>query len=81
MSEMPDNSGATFEEKLEAVQRMISRIESGTLPLEDSVRCYEEGMGLLKALDQELQDYSRRLTVLQTGPDGTEQETALEDTE
>ena len=52
MSERPDNSGATFEEKLEAVQRMISRIESGTLPLEESVRCYEEGMGLLKALDR-----------------------------
>ena len=81
MSEKPEIHGTTFEEKLEAVQRMITRIESGTLPLEESVRCYEEGMKLLKTLDQELQDYSRRLTVLVTGPDGTEQETALEDAE
>ena len=81
MSEKPEQNGASFEERLETVQRMITRIESGTLPLEESLRCYEEGMGLLKALDQELQEYSRRLTVLQTGPDGEEQEKALEEAE
>ena len=72
---------AGFEEKLEAVQQLISRIESGTLPLEESVRRYEEGMNLLKTLDAELQEYSRRLTVLRTGPDGKLQETAMEDAE
>ncbi len=72
---------AGFEEKLEAVQQLISRIESGTLPLEESVQRYEEGMNLLKTLDAELQEYSRRLTVLRTGPDGSMQETAMEDAE
>ena len=72
---------AGFEEKLEAVQQLISRIESGTLPLEESVRRYEEGMNLLKTLDAELQEYSRRLPVLRTGPDGKLQETAMEDAE
>ena len=61
----------TFEERLQEVQDIITRIEEGKLPLEDSVRQFEEGMKTLSALDEELKDMNRRLTVLQ---DGREQE-------
>ena len=61
----------SFEEKLQEVQEIISRIEEGKLPLEDSVKQFEEGMKTLAALDGELKDMQRRLTVLQ---DGKEQE-------
>ena len=61
----------SFEEKLQDVQEIISRIEEGKLPLEDSVKQFEEGMKTLSALDEELKDMNRRLTVLQ---DGKEQE-------
>lgn len=61
----------SFEEKLQAVQEIITRIEEGKLPLEDSVKQFEEGMKTLSALDEELKDMNRRLTVLQ---DGREQE-------
>ena len=61
----------SFEEKLQAVQEIINRIEEGKLPLEDSVKQFEEGMKTLSALDEELKDMNRRLTVLQ---DGREQE-------
>ena len=81
MSEITEKKEAGFEEKLEAVQQMIGQIESGTLPLEESVKRYEEGMGLLKALDAELKDYSRRLTVLRTGPDGEDREEPMEEPE
>lgn len=57
----------SFEEKLQEVQEIISRIEEGKLPLEDSVRQFEEGMKTLAALDEELKDMNRRLTVLQNG--------------
>ena len=63
----------SFEDRLQEVQEIISRIEEGKLPLEDSVRQFEEGMKTLSALDEELQDMNRRLTVLQ---DGKEQEMA-----
>ena len=43
----------SFEEKLQDVQEIISRIE--------------EGMKTLSALDEELKDMNRRLTVLQDG--------------
>ena len=61
----------SFEERLQDVQEIISRIEEGQLSLEDSVKQFEEGMKTLSALDEELKDMNRRLTVLQ---DGREQE-------
>ena len=57
----------SFEERLQDVQEIISRIEEGKLPLEDSVKQFEEGMKTLSALDEELKDMNRRLTVLQDG--------------
>lgn len=56
-----------FEEKLQSVQALAERIESGNLSLEDSVRQYELGMKILEELDQELKDMNRRLTVLRDG--------------
>ena len=61
----------SFEESLQEVQEMITRIEEGKLPLEDSVKQFEEGMKTLASLDEELKEMNRRLTVLQ---DGKEQE-------
>ena len=57
----------SFESKLQDVQEIITRIEEGKLPLEDSVKQFEEGMKTLSALDEELKDMNRRLTVLQDG--------------
>ena len=67
---MTDNK-KSFEESLQDVQEIINRIEEGKLPLEDSVKQFEEGMKTLAALDEELKEMNRRLTVLQ---DGQEQE-------
>ena len=61
----------TFEERLQEVQEIITRIEEGKLSLEDSVRQFEKGMKTLSELDGELKEMNRRLTVLQ---DGKEQE-------
>ena len=61
----------SFEEKLQTVQDIISRIEGGRLPLEESVRQFEDGMKTLSALEDDLKDMNRRLTVLR---DGQEQE-------
>ena len=67
---MTDNK-KSFEESLQVVQEIITRIEEGKLPLEDSVKQFEEGMKTLAALDEELKEMNRRLMVLQ---DGKEQE-------
>ena len=57
----------SFEEKLLEVQELTGKIESGVLPLEDSVKEYERGMKILGELTAELNGMNRRLTVLQNG--------------
>lgn len=64
---MEENKEVSFEEKLRIVQDLIQKIESGKLPLEDSVRQYEQGMKMLNELDQELGNMNRRISVLQDG--------------
>ena len=70
--------GETFEARLQSVMNIVTQIEQGNLPLEESVRQYENGMKTLKALETELADMNRRLTVMQVGQEGTEQEVPLE---
>ena len=57
----------SFEEKLLEVQELTGKIESGVLPLEDSVKEYERGMKILAALSADLENMNRRVTVLQNG--------------
>ncbi len=57
----------SFEEKLQQVQELTGKIESGILPLEESVKEYERGMKILGELTAELDGMNRRLTVLQNG--------------
>lgn len=71
------NRTHTFEERLQQVQEMTARIENGTLPLEDSVKEFEQGMKILSELGLELDDMKRRITMLQ---DGKETEVSDEDT-
>ena len=65
----------SFEDRLQDVQEIITRIEEGKLSLEDSVKQFEEGMKTLSALEEELKEINRRLTVLQ---DGKEQELTVQ---
>ena len=67
MSEQKGKKELSFEEKLQIVQDLTEKIESGAMPLEDAVKEYERGMKILGELDNELNDMSRRLTVLQNG--------------
>lgn len=68
----------TFEERLAQVEALIGEMEGGTLPLEDALRQYEEGMKALAALEKELQSAQQKLTVLRRAADGTEEEAPLE---
>ena len=67
MSERETNGKLSFEERLQQVQELTGRIEAGTIPLEESVKEFERGIGILTELETELKDIQRRLTVLRNG--------------
>ena len=61
----------TFEERLQQVEALIAKMESGEMPLEEAMQQYEAGLNALNALEKELTAAHQRLTVLrqQSGED------------
>ncbi len=61
----------TFEERLQQVEALIAKMESGEMPLEEAMQHYEAGLNALNALEKELTAAQQRLTVLrqQSGED------------
>ena len=61
----------SFEEQMAALESVVQRLEQGELPLDDSVRLFEEGMQLTAACRRELDAAEGRLQVLSARPGGT----------
>ena len=69
----------TFEEQLAAVEALIEQMEDGSMPLDATLRRYEEGMAMIAAMEKELTTATQRLTVLRKGADGRDAEIPLEE--
>lgn len=54
----------TFEERIQQVEALIAKMESGEMPLEEAMQQYEAGLNALNALEKELTAAQQRLTVL-----------------
>ena len=54
-------SEKTFEEKMAELEELISRLESGTVPLEEMVALHERGMALYESCAKELASFEKRL--------------------
>ncbi len=57
----------TFEEKLLALEAIVQKMENGNLPLEDTLKCYEEGIRLSRELNASLTDAEKRMLELAGG--------------
>lgn len=75
---MPAKKKQSFESQLNALDALITGMEQGDLPLEETLVRYEQGMNMLKELENELAMAQQRLTVLRQQPDETEREELLE---
>jgi len=60
----------TFEECLQALERVVERIESGELNLEESLATFEEGVGLVQSCNRKLTEVERRIEVLTRDAEG-----------
>lgn len=68
----------TFEERLQQVEALIAKMESGEMPLEEAMQQYEAGLNALNALEKELTAAQQRLTVLRQ-QSGEEVEVPMEE--
>ena len=54
-------SEKTFEEKMGELEELISKLESGSVPLEEMVALHEQGMALYESCAAELAAFEKRL--------------------
>jgi exodeoxyribonuclease VII small subunit len=57
-------SDRSFEDCLKRLEEIVGALESGNLPLEDSLKIFEEGIGLARHCARYLEEAERRLEVL-----------------
>ena len=54
----------SVEEQLKKIDEVIARLEKEDLPLEDALKAFEEGIGLVKETNETLTDAEKRLKML-----------------
>ena len=65
-----DKKPLTFEEAAARLEEIVKALESGTLPLEESLSLDEEGVGLVRDCTRELNEAEQKVKVLQKTADG-----------
>lgn len=55
----------TIEETFEELEELLKRLESGELSLEESFRCYEAGMKLVKSCNEKIDKVEKKIMVLE----------------
>lgn len=61
----------SFESMMDRLQELVDRLEEGNMPLEDSIRAYEEGMALVKSCTLVLNQAEQRIQKLTRDAAGT----------
>jgi exodeoxyribonuclease VII small subunit len=62
---------ATFEESLKQLEGIVAQLERGDLPLEDSIKMFEEGMRLSAQCKQALDSAESKVQILLKQRDGS----------
>jgi len=65
-----DISQMSFEEALRALEELVRKLESGDVPLDESITLYERGEQLRSACQKRLDAVQARIEKIVTGPDG-----------
>lgn len=68
---MSDTAPLRFEEALARLEDLVRRLESGDLTLDESLRCYEEGMRLTRYCYEKLDQAERQIEQLIEREDGS----------
>lgn len=64
----------TFEENLQDLEAIVTKLETGDVALEDAIAEFQKGMALSKELQKTLEDAEKTLVKVMQA-DGTETET------
>ncbi len=65
-----DIAAMNFEDALRALEEVVKKLESGEVPLDDSIGLYERGEALRKHCQARLDAAQARIDMIVAGPDG-----------
>lgn len=69
----------SFEDAMKRLEEIVSHLEKGDIPLEESIRLFEEGSGLLALCSGQLEEAEQKVTLLRRGAGGETEEIPFED--
>jgi exodeoxyribonuclease VII small subunit len=64
------NEPMTFEQAMNCLEAIVRKLEAGELPLDETVRLYEEGQRLRNFCEQYLADAEQRIAVIRQTSNG-----------
>jgi len=71
MSKKKEEKGLKFEEGMAALEEMVGKLESGELQLEEALKVFEDGVGLVRALNDKLTGAEQKIEILSRSDDGS----------
>src|SRR5881397_1043289 len=71
VSASPAAGSLTFEAAMKRLGEIVEQLESGELPLDESLRLFEEGVGLSKRAGELLNQAERKVEALTRAANGT----------
>ena len=77
MSEQNEQS-QSFEQSMARLEQIVRAMERGDVPLEESLKLFEEGTGLMKQCSTLLDKAEQKVTKLTAGADGRPVEEPLD---
>ncbi len=70
MAKTKPQDGASFEKDLQRLEAIVAGLEEGGLPLEESLKQFEEGVALVRQCERTLKAAERKIDMLVRGEDG-----------
>ncbi len=67
-----------FEDALQDLESVVEKLDAGTLSLEESLQAFEEGVALVRFLEEKLTEVEKRVEVLTRDNSGLLQTQSLE---
>ena len=67
-----------FEDALQDLEGVVEKLDTGTLSLEESLQAFEEGVALVRFLEEKLTEVEKRVEVLTRDNSGLFQTQSLE---
>ncbi len=59
-----DENALSFEEAMEKLEKIVAKLESGDVPLEQAIELFQEGMKLSHLCNKKLEQVERKIEIL-----------------